>query len=193
MKENIIISYQSDDNLTFKNKENCQNYEKDFYILKNAEDLYLGCTLDFNESPCLTTKRHSRLNILNITEILNNVIYQHVINNDLLQYYSNVQPNGDISKDYKIISDLITELRNISENNYSLKIADKWKYLCTLLCQYKYSYFFPKEDIWVERYEPYKLLIRILHISFISGIEYPDQIWVSDEQGFEQYVKKFNK
>ena len=177
--------YVSEDNIYFIDKDECLDYENNFYnVLKKAEQENLGERLKHEMfEPCLETKHHSIDSILKMVSVLCSCLYAkaHKSNfesvskkiEDINRWIDEIHNDStcDIKQNFTHIKNWLIILRNRSILKYENVEHPFNGHICA-----DYSIFSSIVD-------------RIDNISIVTGIEYPKSKWVYREDEWEEYCK----
>lgn len=178
--------YVSEDNIYFIDKDECLDYENNFYnVLKKAEQENLGERLKHEMfEPCLETKHHSVDKILKMVSVLCSCLYAKVHKSDF----------ESASKKIEDINKWVDEIYNdktcdIKSNFVNIK---NWLFVLKNRCRLKYENIDHPINVYI--YADYSIFSsivdRICNISIVTGIEYPEFKWIDHEDKWEKYCKR---
>ena len=173
--------YVSEDNIYFSKKYECLDYENEFYnVLKKVEQENLGERLQYKMfEPCLETRHHSTDKILKTVSVLCSCLYAKIHKSDFESASKKIE---DINKWIdEIYNDKTCDIKsnfvNIENTLFFLKNR----------CRLKYETI--NGYIYVDYSIFSSIVDRIDNISIVTGIEYPEPIWICHEDKWEEYCK----
>lgn len=176
--------YISDDGLYFTNLNDCYDYEHEFYIrIKKSEENHLGERIKHVMfEPCLETKQHNTVGILDLVTTL------------CVCLSSRLKDCDENKHIYHKIADIHRFVDEIY-NDENCDIAKNWTYIRNLLniCRkstLKYDSIDKQGDLYTKQTIFNTVANRIYNTSIVTGIEYPEYYYVNNEDKWNNFVKE---